>query len=342
VCQPSSISFVMETPSVFVLADRSGSEFTTATTGLYFTLRTAVLQAISDLQAASSMRMGFGSYLGDHTSATCAPVLDSTAIDINNGLVIAAKYNSVGPLLPFGAKAEGPASAVLPLVKAALQADPGTGGKYMLFVSDGESDFCDDSNSLCPVDAVTYRLQDMFAANIGTVMFGQPSAVSSLTVPALQNFANAGAGLTVALPPASGVTMPSDVYFQCMGFTGWKSLWNTASRTGNVPIASYGTPGGTATVYGSNASATLLDQAKAAIASMRSCSFKLSGAAHIDLANLGGAHVKILGTEVVQDAATGWSMTSDTELALHGPACVAWRTPSATIDFQFPCEAIVF
>jgi len=34
-------------------------------------------------------------------------------------------------------------------------------------------------------------------------------------------------------------------------------------------------------------------------------------------------------------------MTSDTELVLNGAACTAWRTPTATIAFQFPCDAIL-
>jgi len=210
----------------------------------------------------------------------------------------------------------------------------------MLFATDGNTDFCDDGNMACPPDAVAYLIQDMYTAGLGTVMVGSPTSIDAFSASALQNFANAGAGLTVALP--AGITSTSSIYFQCSGVTAWHNLWSAVGRTANNPIATYGTTGGTAPIYGSSTTTPLLDQVKAAIASTKSCSFTLGGNLHVALDKLANAQVAISGTTLAQDATNGWSMASDTELVLHGTACTAWRTPTATISFQFPCEAIVF
>jgi hypothetical protein len=85
----------------------------------------------------------------------------------------------------------------------------------------------------------------------------------------------------------------------------------------------------------------VLDQVKAAIASTKGCSFKLGGNIHVDLNKLANDQVTISGTTVSQDATNGWSMASDTELVLHGAACTSWRTATATIAFQFPCDGLI-
>jgi hypothetical protein len=269
--------------------------------------------------------------------SVCNPVYQSVPIGLNNGTAVSTAYSS-GPLIPFGTKSEGPASAIIPMVKTALQADTATGAKYMLFVTDGQSDFCDDGNNNCPPDAVTYEIQDLKVANIGTVIFGVPSNQSTVSGAALQNYANAGAGQTVANLPL--INTPGDLYYQCYGVAAWSALWTAAGRTGVSTIASYGTPGGVATVFGSSTTTPLLAQAETAIAGLKSCSFS-SGTTHLDATKLASAHVLIQGTEIPQDATNGWSLASDTELVLNGSACTTWRTPaSTTIDFQFPCSTL--
>jgi hypothetical protein len=333
------VSFAIEPSTVFILADSSGSGLTTATTGSYFSLRDAVLQAISALQADAVIRFGFGTFAGSHPGgdlSTCNPIYQSVPIGLNNGTAVSTAYSS-GPLIPFGTKSEGPASAIIPMVKAALQADTAPGAKYMLFVTDGQSDFCDDGNNTCPPDAVTYELQDMKTANLGTVIFGVPSNQSTISAAALQNFANAGAGQTVANLPL--INSPGDLYYQCMGITGWKALWTAVGRTGVSTIASYGTPGGVATVFGSSTTTTLLAQAETAIAGLKSCTFS-TGSVHIDPTKLASAGVTLGGQAIPQDATDGWTMPSNTVVALNGAACNAWRTPTATIAFQFPCDTI--
>src|SRR4029077_12202741 len=139
-------------------------------------------------------------------------------------------------------------------VKSTLQADTGTADKSVLFVTDSESDFCDDGDSQCSADALTYRIQDLFLANIRTVVFGAPSALSLISTTVLQNLANAGTGQAVVFP--SPVTSGSNLYFECMGRPGWMSVWTGAGRTGQTPIATYGSPAGTAMTYGTSSPRT--------------------------------------------------------------------------------------
>jgi len=107
-CQMATVKFTPKIPTVFVLVDRSGSEFTDATTGTYFTLQAAVLQVIKQLQG--TVRFGFGDFVGDHGSSTCKTVFNSVPIALNNYDPISKQYMMDGPLLPYGTKAETPAA----------------------------------------------------------------------------------------------------------------------------------------------------------------------------------------------------------------------------------------
>jgi hypothetical protein len=355
-CQQASYTFAPKIPTVYVVADRSGSEFDspTSTTGTYFTLRAAVLQVIQQLQTASAqIRFGLGLFVGTHATGQCVPDFETVPIDMDNYAAIAAKYNSLAQLQPPGAKADTPAAAVIPMVKAALLADTaGTGQKYMMFVTDSETDFCDDGNFLCAVDAVTFEIQDLYAAGIGTLVIGLPSTGAQTTAPAiLQSFANAGAGLTVALPPVGGLSVPSDISSQCAGSAGsadsWAGFLAASGHTG--AIATYGSPAGKATVYtpSSTSTADLATQISAAISGVKSCTFDLSNvngkSIKVDLTQLASAHVLIQSAQIPQDATNGWSMSSQTQLLLNGTACKTWETPgNDNIDFQFPCQSIIF
>ena len=345
-CTDVSYTFAPKIPTVFVVVDRSGSEFQSATTGTYFTLQASVLQVVQ--QSQDQVRFGFGDFVGDHASGACAPVFNSVPIALNNYAAIQAQYTKDGPLQPFGSKSDTPAAQVLPMVKAALAADSGDGGKYVLFVTDSETDFCDDGNALCPADAVTYRIQDMYAAGIGTLVIGLPTAMTNIATSVLQNFANAGAGQTVALPAGSGVTTPTDVGYQCAGVPSWMSLFTAAGRTPTTSIASYGSPAGTANVFmpSSASQQALTEQIAAAVNGVKSCIFDLGNvngmAIKVDRTMLSSAHIKIMGTDIPLDDTNGWRMNTDTQLQLSGNACDLWRAPATTtIDFQFPCEIFI-
>ena len=351
-CQMATVKFTPKIPTVFVLVDRSGSEFTDATTGTYFMLQGAVLQVIKQLQG--TVRFGFGDFVGDHGGSTCKTVFNSVPIALNNYDPISKQYMMDGPLLPYGTKAETPAADVLPMVKTLLTADSGDGGKYVLFVTDSQTDFCDDGSPVCPADAVTYRVQDMYAAGIGTLVIGLPTAQSSIASMVLQNLANAGAGQTVALPAGVGANTSADIASQCTSVAAWKAIGTAAGTAAGTSLATYGTPAGTAPVFTptSTSQAALADKIAAAVNGVKSCTFDLGNvggqAIKVDLNQLASAHVCLStscpdSSEVPQDATNGWSMSSATELILNGTACDKWRMPSNNdISFDFPCKSIIF
>jgi hypothetical protein len=354
-CQQSDVKFAALNPTVFILVDRSGSEFDTTPT-TFATLRPAVEQVVAQLEG--QVRFGLGSFVGDHSSGACALNYQAVPIALNNSAAIKTAYDGWGALQPPGAKADTPAVEAIPMVKAALQADTGTGQKYMMLVTDSETDFCDDGNAVCPADAVTYMIQDMFSAtpSIGTLIIGLPTSVSNIATSVLQNFANAGTGQPVAVP--SSVTSPLDIYYQCpgqgtaAGSDAWSSLFTAAGRTGMTSLATYSATGGNATVFTPSSVDTgkLVDQISMALAGVRSCTFDLSAAKiQVDVNKLGEAIVYLIDGTSSHDTipldtgnANGWDMTSPTELQLFGSWCDKLRAPATTdIKFNFPCDIII-
>src|SRR6185369_7595499 len=135
--------------------------------------------------------------------------------------------------------------------------------KYVLFVTDGEQDYCGDGNALCPTDSVVYWLQKLKALNVTTMIFGLPSSGDQVGYGAiLQAFANAGAGQPVA-PVVTGTQTALDIYNQCFyggdpNAVGWKAEFTTAAKVDDATTAdvdesktlgNYTTLGGTAKVF---------------------------------------------------------------------------------------------
>src|SRR5215831_1019443 len=360
-CQQVQYSFDPKIPTVFILVDRSGSEFdpsTNGTTGIYFNLRMAVLQVLQQLKDNNTqMRLGMGLFVGDHATGSCQPVFDFTPIDdiATNYDAIAAKYNSLAALQPWGSKADTPMADTIPKIKTMLMSDTGTGPKYMLIATDGQTDFCDDGNNLCPADAIIYRAQDLFAAtpSIGTLVLGLPTDVGggmAFNMAVLQGVANAGVGQNPALT-GLGVSTPTDVWNQCNGVAGWKTIATAAGRGMNASLATYPTPAGTAKVFTPTSTSTtdLAAQLSAAIAGVKSCTFDLNNvdgtgkSIQVDLTMLSKASVQIMGTTIQLDPnnTNGWDMVSATQLQLFGAACDSWRNPNTKdITFNFPCDII--
>lgn len=373
-CQTKDIQFLPQIPDVYVLVDRSGSEFDKSTCssttnsytgGDFFKLKTAVLQVVKNLQ--DQVRFGFGSFVGASATGACAPQLtpapSALPIDLHNYDAINAIYSPLGSLSPCGAKADTPAVLVMPTIESALLAEPATatnpmtneqymiGNKYILFVTDSETDFCDDGEALCPADAVTWKIQDMYKQGIGTLIIGLPASASSgssIAASALQNFANAGAGQPVA--PITGTT-ETQAHNDCQGVPGYASVWSQANpgqsiNTDIVPIATYSATGGNAKVYAPTSASdvqALTDQLTMAIQGVKSCTFDLTGF-KIDRTKLSEAGVLINGKLLDLDPnnGNGWNMVSDTELQLFGTACDTWRLPASTdIKFDFPCDIVI-
>lgn len=357
-CQHLAITFIPKTPIVYVLADRSGSEFS-GSTPEWAPLRTATLSVIQSLQA--QVAFGFGAYTGinPNTTAGMCPILNEVPVALNNYTAISTEYNALGqPAF----KAETPAELTLEHVgqelgSISLAADAGAsqpGAKYILFVTDGETDFCDDGTPICPADAVIAELQKLSAKGIQTLILGIPSNESDISGQVLQAFANVGAGLSTLAPPLNPGQAPADpltIYQQCNSVPGWSALYTAAALpTGNnmgVSLATYAAPDASttnATVYSPTSGTdvtSLTNQISAALQTVKSCSFDLQGEIKVNLALASEGSVTIDGTAIPYDATNGWTMSSATELDLVGSACQSWRTTGMNIDFNFPCDVLV-
>ena len=344
-------------PTVFVLVDQSGSEFTNATTGTFFTLRTAVLQVIQNLQATT--RFGVGVFTGNQgSSPKQCPIWTTVAPALNNYDMINTLYSGLGQP---SFKAETPAVQVIPLIQQTLAADSVNGPKFILFATDSETDFCDDGDPDCPADAVTYQLQSLYSGtpSIGTLVLGLPYTGNNIGAQVLQNFANAGAGQPVALATGNGTTSAMQLYYACngqgtnAGTDSWPNLYAAAGHTAAdlTSIATYSATAGTAPVYTPTGADTqsLIDQISAALTTIpQSCVFDLSTLKNpikVDLTKLSEGGVFLNGVPVPLDPNNmdGWDMVSDTQLELFGSACTTYQTTGSTesLNLEFPCDLVI-
>jgi hypothetical protein len=355
-CMQGQYSFVPKTPTVFLLVDQSGSMFGCRTNGgaksgtanecanhadtSWYPLRDGVLQVVQQLGA--EVRFGFSAFTGEAGDAMC-PMMAPVTPALDNYQPIADRYNALKP----PRKGETPTRNALAQVGALLAADQAPGEKFILFVTDGQPDYCDDGNELCPPDSVVGELQTLAKGGIKTLVFGISSPLTTISDTVLAGFANAGAGQ----PVARLVPDVNAIFDQCAGVPGWAADFATTGKqaTQGHTIGDYDPAGGgTAKVYKPDLTnqQALVGSIRNALSGVKSCVFDLSNLdgkkITVDQTQLPRARVIVMGTEVPLDDANGWHMTSDTQLELSGTSCDLWRKPeNMTIDFQFPCEAIV-
>ena len=356
-CMERQYQIVPKTPTVFLLVDQSGSMFECRTNGgaksatanecanhadtSWYPLRDGVLQVVQQL--GSTVRFGFSAFTGEIGDAMC-PTLDPVSPALDNAAAISARYKGLVP----PKKGETPTRAALVQVGDLLAKDTqAPGEKFILFVTDGQPDYCDDGNPLCPPDSVVGELQTLATANIHTLVFGISSPLTTISDAVLAAFANAGAGKPV------GYLNPdvNAIYDQCAGVPGWQADFATTNKPAMRPstIGAYAPTGGTATVFKPDLTnqTALVNEISNALSGVKSCVFDLSDPTSgkpimVDTTQLDKAHVLIMGADVPLDATNGWHMTSDTQLELTGTACDTWRQPAnTTIDFQFPCQIII-
>jgi hypothetical protein len=368
VCQEGKYKFEPKIPTVFLIVDQSGSMFKCRTQGgamdptgkecanhadtSWYPLRDGVLAVLQQLQM--DVRFGFASFTGEIGDAMC-PTLKPVLPALSNQGAIAASYNA---LLP-PKKGETPTRKALEQVAAILKADSAPGEKFILFVTDGEPDYCDDGNALCPPDSVVGELQSLSAANLKTLVMGISSPLTTISDGVLQAFANAGAGQPVAPPFPPGQTLDLNAFYdQCNFIAGWKADFATTGKpamraaTAAGPFATIGdyvtTGAGTAPVFKPDVSnqTALINEISRALSGVKSCTFDLNNLdgkmLKVDMTMLGSVTVKVMDGVVPLNETNGWRMNSPSELELVGSACDNWRMPqNMNIDIQIPCLAIV-
>ncbi len=354
-CQQFAIDWEPKIPTVFMLVDRSGSmfqNFPMTQTNAWETLRTGALEVLADIQA--EVRVGFGAYAA--FNGMC-PDLPTVAPEFNNYDAIANLYNSLEQ--PNSGKIDTGSSFALDQAAEVLWADTVEGDKYILFVTDGEPDYCDDPNPICPVDSVVWTLQRLRAgldrtggthAPIHTIVFGVGSELTMVSEAALVSFANAGAGEPVPYFDTS----PNLTGAQCTGVQGWMDDFTAAGKATDAEenhlqtLAEYSSPGGTVMPFKPDPAdqSALTEAIRSALAGVKSCSFDITeGNIEIDHTreDLGEVStISINGAAIPFDPANGWHMPSATEVRLEGQACETWRQPvKSVIDFNFPCDVVI-
>jgi hypothetical protein len=378
-CQQKEYTFEPKIPTVIVLVDRSGSMFdcistssnvepscATASDTAWAKLKDGILPVVQQLE--KDVRFGFATITGSNPSAggTC-PVLNPVPPSLMNYSAIASVYNGLPPgpnSTQSGIKFETPTRQVLQMVGSQLMADTTPGDKYILFVTDGEPDYCGDGNALCPPDGVVWQLQTLKAAGITTLVFGIKATIAQdLPAGVLEAFANAGAGEPTIAPLRTGATRVEDIFDQCFNpgtqpndaQGGWTLDFLSVAANSTCQADRNACRGRTLGMYSAAAGPTkpyrpdvtnqqaLITQLSNALSGVKSCVFDLTPV-KVDRNQLNKASVLIEGVPVPLDmtSANGWNMTTDIQLQLFGSACDAWRDPNAkNIAFNFPCEIIV-
>jgi hypothetical protein len=354
-CQTGGAEFVPKVPTVMLLVDRSGTMFDQMSNP-WNTLRDGVLPVVKDLN--DQVRFGFISITGEQQAGMC-PLVDEVAAADKNYDAVAAKYMSLTRPL----KGESPGMLGLQRAYDLLSKDTTEGDKYVLFVTDGEQDYCGDGNHLCPTDSVVYWLQKLKALNVQTMVFGLPLTASGdqLSYAAiLQAFANAGAGQPVVPVLDNATQTAGAIWDQCfpggdMNSSGWKAEFTAAAKVDDPltaeideskTLGNYATTGGTAKVFKPDPTdqTALATEFRKVLAGVKSCTFDIGGDIKVVQNLLSEAHVFIEGVEVPLDMthSNGWYMPMDTQIELVGDACTSWRMPEKNkISWDFPCKILV-
>jgi hypothetical protein len=314
--------------------DRSGTLFDVDSKP-WTTVRDAVLPVIDAYDAQRNI--GFMAMTAE--LATC-PILDEVAPAPTNYAPIAAKYSS----LVKPSKGESP--FMLALSRARELLDTAAGAEpFVIMVIDGQPDYCNDGDPLCPIDSVVARIQLLKSAGITTLVAGLPltaNAVGDAAVyaAALQSYANAGVGL----PAASVGNTEANIYFECIGSVATPPSWPAEFAASGKPVQK---ALGTYSASPGSATFTSLDPTNAAglttafsqlFARTHSCSFQTTNGTVLQAES---GVVKLDNVAVAFDATNGWYMKSATELTLVGNACNALRaSATAEVSIDFPCGAV--
>jgi hypothetical protein len=330
-----------ELPTVIVVADRSGSMFNpldeTGSTP-WTALRALLLELVLALQ--NEVRFGFTAYAGD---VELCPELTSLPPGLGQHAAIEALYGSFETSLR---RDGGPAQA-LDEVEAVLSA--AAGARHVWLVTDGEVDYCDDGNPLCPVDSSIGRLQRLAALSrsIRTRVFGIAPVTATLPASALQAFARAGAAEPVALPATGPApTDPNAIFDQCSGVVSWAADFARTGKTASrgQSIADYANGDGSAVVHSPPSDIdALLATLRSELVAERPCSFELAPDAvpASALASLDeSAVLELDGAPIPHDEQDGWHRDGASTLRLEGASCQAVRAAAEppALQIRWACS----
>lgn len=334
-CQEVDIVFEPRTPTVLVLVDRSSSMFNGDPASSYWeTLKNAVLPVIEELQG--DVRFGFAAYTGQN-GGTCPDLSDLGTLSENNYEAIASYYNG---LAAPQYKGETPTADAINEAKEILLADPSPGDRFILLVTDGDPDFCDDVNKLCGADALIATLQMAAAEGVRTLVFGIDNP--DITPEWFDYYAQAGWGEEPNWPDGLEVGEHNGkLNDQCNGQAPWAAIHDEHAKPGeHMPAGHYSPEGGTAKAFLNTDPAALATQIRTAVEGLKSCVFNLA-ASNVEVKEGSESEGEIyVNDELIP--LDQWRMINPTTLELLGDACATWQRPDVDKFFAgFPCDAII-
>jgi hypothetical protein len=277
---------------------------------LWTPLKDGILAVIEQLQG--EIHFGFSSYTGAQ-GMQCPQLTTIVPLAERNYAAIKRAYDAIAKP-EF--KGETPTSLAIQEVSKTLLKEPKNSPKFIILVTDGEPDFCDDPNVTCSRDAVVAAAQAAYAQGVGTFIFSVGGEVDRAH---LGDVANAGTG-----QPVEDRQMA--VHYQCPSSTATYSATSGNARYFEPDV---------------NDRAALVTALANTIAGVRSCVFDLQGKLQIKLMLADQGVVEIDGQHVPYGGPDGYRMNSETQLELLGASCKRLKQPETKRVFiDFPCEAV--
>jgi hypothetical protein len=288
---------------VLILLDRSSSMFEF---DYWEPVKASVLEAVNRFE--HEVRFGLATYTGER-ERECPALSVGAEPARHNAAALRRAYDR---LEAPAYKGETPTAAALSQVAQMLAGNSSAGGKFILLITDGDPDFCDDGEPTCARDAVVAAAQAAHAQGIVTLVFRVGDLVAG---DHLTDVANAGSGQPVAQRDRAHAACPDSG-------------------------ARYSEIGGTAQFYEATPAEALTTSAlSTVIASIRSCVFDLQDRPELDSSNVDAMSVEIDGQQAAREQPDGFRMNSPTQLELLGASCQRWRMPDARISFTVPCRS---
>lgn len=343
-CDEFEVEFEPKTPTVYIVVDRSGSMF--GAEDYWGKLKSGLLPIVEELQ--SDVRFGFASYTGETSDPSGCGLDSGVSIAANNFTSIESAWNTLGA----PPKGETPTSQAIQQATERLLADPSPGGRFILLVSDGAPDLCNDIYNLCGVDATVASLQLAASQGVQTLVFGIET--SSVDQDQFDVFAQAGIGEYPIAPSFQGQDIGvygadnGTVANQCTSASIWPDLKASnepARRNAGMvessfePAGAYSSTPGTASAFLTTDLTALAAQIRTSLAGLKSCQIALNFS--VTNASTGQIYVDDTATPIPNEE-WGLAEGEDDVIELKGASCELWQSEGVDYFFAgFPCGSIV-
>ncbi|HEY6723195.1 MAG TPA: hypothetical protein VI197_04160 [Polyangiaceae bacterium] len=324
----SSCGFEQRPNTVYFALDRSSSM---GDDDFWDPVKEGLLDTVAAMQGR--MRFGFAAFTGQAGSTCPLDLTAATSVKLDNLAGITSVLDPLEPPDPEGVKGETPTAAAVAAVRAELALDPSPGDVYVLLITDGDPDFCDDAEPACPSDALVYELQSAYLEGIETRVFN--IAGGAATAARLGTFARAGRGLSVR-------GNSPNIHNTCRTDATWAAKLSALGRGAGQSLGSYvmGAPAGSYVTLDPSDSAALSATLTNEAAALLSCFFDLEGGT-LGEGEESAVSVELAGQPLAYGDADGWTLYQGTLLELTGEACATYRSAAApTLRIDVECDVL--